>query len=283
MLRLAALLTTLTALAITTATATAAEPQTETATSPTVTATFTHRDAGDGKWTDMNVTVVRAGVQVYSGVPKLKDCPAPYCAPFAPVGDEPSIKVLDVSGDGEPEVIVNFYSGGAHCCEIAWVLRWTGTTYKPAERNFADFGYTIVPAASADFPAAFVTGDARFAYEFASFADSAFPLRVFTLDHGTWSDQTLAHEDGIRADAAKWLKAYNKRRDGRRALGLLAAYVADEYLLGHEDKADALLAHELKAGRLKSLTPWPGGKAYIKLLKKDLKKWGYVIRRGATL
>jgi hypothetical protein len=271
------------ALAVLPAAAPAAEPVTETASAGAVTATFTHRDAGDGKWADMKVTIVRAGAQVYSAAPKVKDCAAPYCGPFGPLDTEPSITVVDVSGDGEPEVMVNLYSGGAHCCEVALVLRWTGTTYKPTSRNFADFGYTLDTSAGPGVPAAFVSGDARFAYEFASFADSAFPVRIFTLERGSWSDQTGAHEDTVRADAARWLKQYNKRRDGRRALGLLAAWVADQYVLGHEDKADAFLDHELEAGRLKTTTPWPGGKAYIKLLKKDLKSWGYVVRRGATL
>jgi hypothetical protein len=95
--------------------------------------------------------------------------------------------------------------------------------------------------------------------------------------------QTLAHEDAVSADAARWLKDYNKRRDGRRALGVLAAWVADQYMLDRASGADAFLAHELKAGRLKSLKPWPGGKAYITALKKDLKAWGYVTRRALTL
>jgi hypothetical protein len=271
------------ALALLPAAAVAAEPVTETASAGQVTATFTHRDAGEGRWTDMKVTVVRGGAQVYSAAPKAADCPAPYCAPFGPLDTEPSIKVVDVSGDGEPEVLVNLYSGGAHCCEVTLVLRWTGTTYTSVARNFADFGYTLDTAAGPGVPAAFVSGDARFAYEFASFADSAFPVQILTFEEGRFSDQTSAHEDAVRADAARWLKQYTKRRNGRRALGLLAAWVADQYVLGNERKADAFLEHERRAGRLKSMTPWPGGKAYIKLLKKDLKRWGYVVRRGAAL
>ena len=113
--------------------------------------------------------------------------------------------------------------------------------------------------------------------------EPAFPVRVYTLEKGTWSVQTLAHEDSVKADAARWLKDYNKRRSGRRALGVLAAWVADQYMLARATKADAFLAHELKAGRLRSLSPWPGGKAYIKALKRDLKAWGYVTRRGLAL
>jgi hypothetical protein len=261
----------------------AALPDTETASSGTVAATFTHHDAGDGQWTGMDLTITRGGVQAFSGVAQTDYCPVPYCAPYGGFDDKPSLSVADVTGDAEPEVVVNLYTGGAHCCEIALVYRWTGNAYKPIDHDFADFGYTLQPAAPGGGPAAFVTGDSRFAYEFTSYADGAFPFKVYRIEDGAWSDQTLSYESGIVADAARWKKAYNKRRNGRRALGLLAAYVADEYLLGKRAAADKLLDHELKAGRLKSDKPWPGGKAYIKLLKKDLKQWGYVIRRGGQL
>src|SRR4051794_28854290 len=196
----------LSALALLPAAAHAAAPVTETASAGQVTATFTHRDAGEGRWADINVTITRGGVPAYSAAPKVKDCPAPYCAPFGAFDKKPSIRVLDVSGDEEPEVVVNFSTGGAHCCEIALVLRWSGTAYVASTRNFADFGYTLDTSGDAAFPAAWVTGDARFAYAFAPFADSPFPVRIYTFSRGTWSDQTGAHEDAIRADAARQLK-----------------------------------------------------------------------------
>jgi hypothetical protein len=260
----------------------AGTPDADTATSGAVAATFTHHDAGEGQWTNMKVSITRGGVPAYSAAPKVAGCAAPYCTPYGAVDSGGSLKVVDVTGDGEPEVIVNLYSGGAHCCEITQVLRWTGSAYTSLQRNFADFGYTLAPSTTGG-ATAFVTGDARFAYAFASFADSAFPFRVYRIDDGAWSEQTLSYEDGIKADAVKWKKAYNKRKNGRLALGILAAWVADEYQLGENEKADRFLDHERKAGRLKSMGPWPAGKAYIKLLKKDLKKWGYVFRRGATL
>jgi hypothetical protein len=261
---------------------TAAAPVTETATSGIVTATFTHQDAGGGEWKGLKITVTRAGVAAYSGMPKVPGCAAPYCAPFGPVAQQASLSVADVSGDGEPEVIVNMYSGGAHCCEIAVILRWSGNAYKVVTHDFADDGYRLVPATDGG-PAAFVTGDARFAYEFTDYADSALPVQTYRLMDGAFSDQTLSYRSSIVADAGRLKKAYMKLRNGRRSLGVLAAYVADEYQLLRRTQADAFLDHELKAGKLRGVGPWPHGKAYIKLLKKDLKAWGYAYTPGATL
>jgi hypothetical protein len=282
------LLAVLAALALLPATALAADakaPVTETASAGSVSATFTSQDAGDGEFKGLNVVIARGGVPAYSGMPKVKGCEQPYCAPDTVDGDaRQALSVVDANGDGEPDVIVNLYSGGAHCCEIALVLMWNGTTYRPFTHNFADPGYRFV-AAAGNAPAQFATADARFGYEFTDYADSAMPLQILQLgDDGTFADQTFSHVAAIRADAARWKKAYTKVRRGRSSLGVLAAYIADEHLLGRQRAADAFLQHELRAGRLRTVTPWPGGKAYIKLLKKDLRSWGYSgPRTGATL
>lgn len=263
------------ALAVAAVPAAAADPTLETAASGAVSATFAATDAGDGRWIDVKLTVVRDGVVAFDAAPVVADCVAPYCAPATGFEARPSLQVVDVDGDGEPEVLVDLYSGGAHCCVVTAILRWTGQGYVTVARNFADFGYTLQPAAAPGAAATFVTGDARFAYAFASFADSAFPVRLLELRAGTWRDVTRAHPESLRADAARWLKAYRERRLGLRSLGVLAAYVADEYRLGHRAAADRLLAHELRAGRLRGDRYWPRRKAYITTLQRRLRVWGY--------
>ena len=124
-------------------------------------------------------------------------------------------------------------------------MRWTGSAYVSTSRNFADFGYTLDggtfvvrrralrlrvrvvrrlgdPGAAADVPTA-----ARGATS---------PARIPTT---------------LKADAARWLKEYKKRRTGTRALGMLAAWVADEYRLGDApSRPTASSTAELRAGRL---------------------------------
>jgi hypothetical protein len=257
------------------AAAQAAVPKTETATSGAVTATFTYDDAGDGRWTGLKIQVTRAGAVVFDAAPTADLCEEPYCAPGDPFTDHGSIRVADLDADGEPEVLVDLYSGGAHCCLVTEILRWTGSGYATVVRDFADFGYTLTPPAAAGRPATFVTGDQRFAYAFASFADSPFPPRLLTFDNGRWHDVTRQHPETLRADAAHLLKTYRQRRNGTRALGVLAAWVADEYRLGHRAKADAFLAAELRAGRLQGDRSWPRRTAYISTLQRRLKAWGY--------
>jgi hypothetical protein len=275
-LRLSALAAAVVALLVcATAAQAAAAPKTETATSGAVTATFTYADAGEGRWTGLRIVVTRGGQQVFDSAPTVDGCEPPYCAPADPFTSRGSIRATDLDGDGEPEILVDVYSGGAHCCLISEVLRWTGTGYATFVHDFADFGYTLQPAAGPGQPQTFLTGDPRFAYAFASFADSPFPVQLLTLTGGAWHDATRTHPESLRADAARLRKEYMKRRNGTRSLGVLAAWVADQYRLGARAKADQFLDAELRAGRLKGDTYWPRRKTYISTLKRRLKAWGY--------
>jgi hypothetical protein len=250
---------------------------TETASSGTVKATFSYKSAGQGKYANLRLTVRRGGGAAFRVVPRAPNCAKPYCAPYGAVSRQRSLKVRDLDGDGEPEVIVDLYSGGAHCCEIAYVVRFTGTKYAATTRNFADVGYTLAPPSAHGKPATFTGGDARFGYAFASFADSAFPVQLWTFRTGRFTDVTRQHPAAVKADAARWMKEYEARRDGTNALGVLAAWVADEYLLGQATSADAYVAAEQAAGRLKSEdeTVWPGGAGFVAELHEQLTAWGY--------
>lgn len=243
--------------------------ETETASLGTVGATFSYEKVDDLQYSGMTLQITRAGAVAFSGVAQAQGCEPPYCAPANAV-DNQSLRVVDLDGDGEPEVIVDLYTGGAHCCTIAEIFRWTGNAYVSTTRGFADFGYTLDGGT-------FVTGDARFAYAFASFADSAMPVRLLTFRAGAWSDVTRDHPETLRADAARWLKEYKKRRNGTRALGMLAAWVADEYRLGAGKRAaaDRFLTAELRAGRLHADQGWPHGTSYVSALKRRLRAWGY--------
>jgi hypothetical protein len=247
----------------------AGTPKTETASAGGVSATFSYVDLGDAQWKDLKITITRGGVKAFDAAPDVDGCEAPYCAPGGAAADGSSVRVADLDGDGEPEVVVGVFTGGAHCCSVAEVLRFDGTGYTAQARDFADYGFVI------DDHGVFVTGDQRFAYAFASFADSPFPVRLLSYAAGTWKDVTAQHPQTLRTEAARLRKDYMKRRNGTRALGVLAAWAADEYRLGHQRQVKAFLAAELRAGRLKGDRLWPRRKNYISVLERRLKAWGY--------
>ncbi|HWI71249.1 MAG TPA: hypothetical protein VNT55_04800, partial [Baekduia sp.] len=115
------------------------------------------------------------------------------------------LKVADLDGDGEPEVLVDTFSGGGHCCLTARLLTWNGTGYTPKDMGYGDVGYQLKDA-DGDGRPELVGQDPRFSAVFTAFAASAFPPAVFHVDHGAFVDVTTEFPKLIRADAASRLK-----------------------------------------------------------------------------
>jgi hypothetical protein len=245
------------------------------ATAGAVTATLSFDRPDEIQVTNLRVAVTRAGAPVLDSTVTalLPRCEEPFCLPGAGI-DRNSITVADLDGDGEPEVIVDGFTGGAHCCVVTAVLGWNGTGYTPFVRDWRDPGYRLHDL-NGDGRPEFESADPRFAFAFGSFAESGFPVQVIGYANGAFQDLTPTFLAVVAKDARKWKQAYERRKRGRYSLGVLAAWVADEYRLGEKKKANRFLAKELAAGRLRGTPGTARRGAYVKLLKKRLARWGY--------
>jgi len=247
----------------------------QTVTSGPVSATFSFNWPAEDEYTDLRLAVTRAGAPAYDAPVVLEDCPEPYCIPagiFAP--GTKAVALRDLDGDGEPEVTVDFYTGGAHCCAVTEVLRWDGAAYVSFHANWGDPAYRIRDV-DGDGRAELLTGDPRFAYAFTYYAAVAFPVQVFHLGPKGFTDVTRRYAGTVRADAKRWKRIYTKAKGKAKPLGVLAAWVADEWHLGRRAAAHRFLQRELARGHLRGEPGWPRRKAFIRILEKRLKAWGY--------
>lgn len=176
------------------------------------------------------------------------------------------LKVADLDADGEPEAIVDTYSGGAHCCVTARVFTWDGTGYAPKDIEWRDGTYRLEDL-DGDGRPEMVGADPVFSAAFTAYAASAFPPMVLRVERGATVDVTRKFPKLIRADAADRLKSLRKAKRGDDIRGLLAAYVADQYLLGKASTAQRELTRQLRAHRIT--------KAFKPYLLKRLRAWGY--------
>jgi hypothetical protein len=264
----------LAALAALAATAPAASAQTETRSSGAVTATLSYDHVQDApEWQNLRLTITRDGAQVLAGDPHTGDCEAPYCAP-AGFGDSASIAVDDLDGDGEPEVILDLYTGGAHCCSLSRFYRFDGTTYVPADRNFGDPGYRIADL-DGDGVKELITRDDRFAYAFTAFAFSLLPVRIYDLRAGSWQLVTERFADEIRKDAKANWKYFLKARRYNEPRGAIAAWAADQFMLGRRDTARRTLHRLARQGRLPGSQPPKRQSAFVRKLLRFLARHGY--------
>ncbi|MCW3021192.1 MAG: hypothetical protein JWR30_514 [Conexibacter sp.] len=177
-----------------------------------------------------------------------------------------AVKVADLDGDGEPEVLVDTFSGGAHCCLTARVLTFNGTGYTPTDVAYGDVGYALKDA-DGDGRPELVGYDPRFSSVFTAFAGSAFPPQVLQIDKGTTVDVTRRFPNLVRTDAQRRLRDVRGARRSDDIRGLLAAYVADQYLLGRGTVGTTEVDRQRRAGRV--------SKGFKKELLRRLKGWKY--------
>lgn len=204
-------------------------------------------------------------------------CETPYAYQRSP------LSVIDLDGDSAPEVLVEVSSGGAHCCTSAAIFsaRSSGG-WSRRYVSFADAGFRLADV-DGDGVSEFLSGDTSFAYAFASFAESFFPLRILSFQRGVIRNRTRAFRSRVRRQAGVLWRYYLRRRGSSRwnIRGVLAAYQADKYLLGESRDGWRRLRHALRRGDLRAQPlfgfkdSYPYGRRYLSVLRRRLHAWGY--------
>jgi subtilisin-like proprotein convertase family protein len=237
--------------------------------------TYTERDF---LYEKLRVSVVRAGRKALD-VP-IQRIGCPDCTGSRPV----DVAVRDLDG-GEPEVLFDLYTGGAHCCAVSLILRWDAGAhrYRSTFAFWGNYGRRLVDL-DHDGLAEFSAFDERFLYEYTAYVFSSAPIRIVSYRRGKLVDVTRSFPAQIRKNAALNLGYYRKGRKDIKHTDVrayVAAYVADEYLLGDAAEARRVLDLALGRGDLgrgKTLLGWPAGTAFVAKLMHDLKRWGYLKR-----
>jgi hypothetical protein len=223
-------------------------------------------DKADFGIANPRLSVVRDGVRYDQ---TIVDVCEEGCIVVEDDGGDPStsaIKVADLDRDGEPEVLVDTFSGGAHCCLTARLLTWNGTGYTPKDISYGDVGYALKDA-NGDGRPELVGYDPRFSGLFTAFAASAFPPQIFQVDKGNVLDVTRRFPAVVRADARIRLRDLRHAKRGADIRGILGAYVTDRYLLGQGSVGRTEIHRQRRARRVSA--------GFERLLLRTLKSWKY--------
>jgi hypothetical protein len=231
----------------------------------------------EGQFSDVHLRVTRGGRVVLD---RSFGPICNYCEP-APLGgtfdNQDSLRVRDLDRDGEPEVVIDFYWNGAHCCFYSYVAyRRTDGSYSVKRRIWGDIRYKLIDL-KGDGILEFRARNPRFSYAFTSFADSAWPLQIWNFRSGAFSDVTRRHQGAVRMDVARrWRQYVRYRRAGRAVRGVLAAYLADTYALGQSPRGWRRVRRAIR-GRCYDCTARPG--RYLRKLRRFLRRTGYTSAR----
>ncbi|HET9102196.1 MAG TPA: hypothetical protein VFN55_02485 [Solirubrobacteraceae bacterium] len=251
----------------------AAAPQhTQSASASGVTATFTFRGSPPAV-SGAHLKITRDGRTAYDAPVTARLC-GRSCDPGALGGRNASSVGIVPLLPGSPQIVLELYSGGANCCFIDQVFRYDpGTmTYVKTERAFPYAGATIKRING---QYRFLSADDNFKYAFTDGADSGEPIQIWRFTTGGFVDVTRHYPGLIRKDAAFWLRLF--RHHVSNGLGLIAAWAADQELLGHDRLVQATLKAELARGDLRAPSGgyFAGGAKFVRALNHLLVKLGY--------
>lgn len=231
-------------------------------------------------WSDSQYTVAedprlkvdRAGTQLLD-TDLTKACD--FCSGLA--DPKHDIAIRDLDGSGDPVVVVDLFSGGAHCCWSSVFVRFTDAApgYALLAHTWGNGGYALRQL-DGDGVVDFRADDDRFAYRFAPYVASYRPPRVFNYRGGRLVDVTRRFPALIRRDLHEIDKLLPQGRKFGETRGLIAARVADMELLGLGRGVDHYLARALRRGDLGGMSGYPKGRKFIAALKKFLRNTGYI-------
>ena len=177
------------------------------------------------------VTVFADGEEVA----KLEGDPG---SPDPPVAVQ--IAELDPS-NATPEVVVSFYTGGAHCCSDTKLVtrKADGSGWETIEVGTFDGGPLTAIDLDGNGVYEFETRDNAFLYAFGCYACSAAPLQVLALEDGKMKN--VSSDPRFRRAHEVWLKDLFASAPEEEANGFLAGYVGQKVRLGEGKQAWALM------------------------------------------
>jgi hypothetical protein len=162
-----------------------------------------------------------------------------------------SVQIAEIDpGNQYPEVVVSFYTGGAHCCSVTSVVTSSpdGSTWQTVDVGAFDGGPMLATDLNGDGRYEFKTRDNAFLYAFACYACSEAPLELLTVENGAAKNVTT--DEKFKPAHAAYLKGMieNLPEEVDDANGFLAGYVGEKILLGEGKQAwDLMLAYYDKA------------------------------------
>jgi hypothetical protein len=270
------------------ASAAAQERTVESATSGDVTAelSYVERRRGSGdlrfvEFRDFRVRVLRGG-QVLYDQPIGKPCER-FCTPTESALTRKHVGLRDLNGDGEPEAIVDLFTGGSSCCVFVYAFGYdpTANVYRRARLDTG--GGFVVRDSGHDGVLELVGDDFRFRGLFTCGACGSRPIRIWHYGLTRFEVVTRSFPGRIRTHARRMKRLYERVRHRKDApvfvKGALTPYAADLCLLARCGAGFRLVRLAIRRGELNRRSDFdvsPHGAAYLSALKRFLRRTGYL-------
>jgi hypothetical protein len=242
--------------------------------------------------TDFKITITRNNKKVVEKVElpykQLPNYDPEYDKKFYGISED--VKVIDLDGNGEAEVVVDIQTPGTHCCSTTFIYSYNpqkrsynvtshywgnyissyNTSGISGKNNQNQNNYKNLVDLNSDGIPEFLARDDRFSGEFSPYSASFAPVQVWSFQQGKLIDVTERFPKLISQNANDLWAIYRKVRlesGPEPAKGAMAAYIGAKYLLGQG--GDGIK-------RLSTQYPDKRGKNFTKELRVFLQKTGYL-------
>ena len=188
-----------------------------------------------------------------------------------------NIAIRNLDAEGAPEVIVDLFSGGAHCCYTSIVVSPTASEVGTVVQSWGNGSY-VLRQLDGDRSPEFVSTDDRFAFLFTAYVGSWRPPMIVNFENGGFVDHTRNFPKRIFAD----IEAIDEELPNVRQYdprGLIAARAADMALLGISPAGiNRYLRRALRRGDLDGgdVSGYPRNRGFVRALNKFLRSSGYL-------
>jgi serine protease Do len=149
--------------------------------------------------------------------------------------------LVKLTKEGDPQIVVTEFSGGAHCCTSTWILNRPpgAAAWSLIEAEQLDGDGYWVEDVDGDGGLELLSADNHFFYAFDSYAGSFAPLKISQLQNGKLQDVTDRAEmrDRLVQDLANMEFSAKINPDLWKSNGFLVAWVASKIRLGDGDEA----------------------------------------------
>jgi hypothetical protein len=153
-----------------------------------------------------------------------------------------SVALRDLDADGKPEIVVQSFSGGAHCCTHTTIYGFDGDRVQTTETGPLNSSGGEFKDLDGDRTLEFVTVDNAFLYAFSSYAGSFPPDAIFAYQNGKLVDVTRRYPKLLRGRLWEMFKAVRRsQKEDYEVNGVLAGYVAQKILVGEYEQGWAFM------------------------------------------
>lgn len=237
-------------------------------------------EASSLKYGNLRIQINRNGrVVLEAPVPRAGES-----ARFDFVKSESPAIVVDLEGDRQPEILLDFYTGGAHCCYYTVIYGYQPDTeeYAAIKHWWHNSYYNLVNLNN-EGNLEFKSADDSFSYAFGPYATSFRPLQIWQYRQGKMIDVTRDFPKQVYSDSSRLYQIFEENKEQCNAQkwggcheGLLAAYLATKYLLEQEDSGWDFVRQAYRGnGCLVRGDRCPGRQSYFQKLRSFLWDTGY--------